>query len=511
MPFTLDRASNVPLYLQLKEQIKGQIESGVLLPGSRLPPSRELASQLGVNRITVISAYEELAAEGLISSHVGRGTFVATPSACTYGAGTGGASPSAGSPADAPATWTAWWSAPLSPHSMLREMMRMARQPGVISLADGAPATEFLPVNPFREAINTVLRRDGADALQYDVAEGYVPLRAAIAEHLATQGVQTTAAQVLVTSGCQQGLDLVIQVQTQPGDVVLVESPTYLGALDLFEARHLKVIGVLVDRNGLQVERLEGYILQHRPKLIYVAPTFQNPTGATLSLERRRLLLAVAGKYGVPILEDGVYTLLRYEGERLPPLAALDNQDLVTYVSSFSKILLPGVRVGYLVANNPLYERLAAAKQAVDIYTSSLDQRALHAYLAAGHLQRHLERVCQVYRERRDAMMDSARRHLPLEARWEEPQGGLYLWVQGPPDLSITHLYLTAVRYGVAFAIGSVFFPSGRAEPCLRLNFVSHPPETIEEGMRRLGKAWRELHTQTASEAASTYQSIQLL
>jgi DNA-binding transcriptional MocR family regulator len=491
MRIVLDRSDDAPLYLQLKEQLVALIVSGGLSPGSRLPPTRDLARQLKVSRITVVNAYADLAAEGLISSHVGRGTFVtALPEP---------AAPAV-TPPDAPDIWPPWWPGRLSAHTMLRQMMHMTHQPEVISFADGAPATEFLPVAPFREAINAVLRRDGADALQYDVAEGYAPLRAAIAHYLQEQGAKTTARQVLISSGCQQGLDLVVQVLAQPGDSILVESPTYLGALDLFEARHLRVVGVPVDEEGLRVELLESYTLKHRPKLLYIAPTFQNPTGATMPLPRRRALLEIADKYGVTVLEDGVYNSLRYEGEQLPSLTALDEREIVVHVSSFSKILLPGIRVGYLVAAEPLYERLVAAKQTMDIYTGSLDQRALHAYLAAGQLPEHVEGVRRAYRERRDTMLESARRYLPSEARWTKPQGGIYLWLKAPPDLSITQLYLLAVQHGTAFAIGSVFFPQGRAEPCLRLNFASHPPDVIREGMRRLGMAWQELQGQAKTE-----------
>jgi DNA-binding transcriptional MocR family regulator len=504
MRINLERSDNTPLYLQLKEQIVALIESGDLGPGSRLPPTRDLARQLKVSRITVVNAYAELTAEGLISSHVGRGTFVtALPELAEV----------AVTPPDASDLWSAWWPGRLSAHTMLRQMMHMTHQPEIISFADGAPATEFLPVAPFREAINAVLRRDGADALQYDVAEGYAPLRAAIADYLQEQGVRATARQVLISSGCQQGLDLVVQVLTQPGDSILVESPTYLGALDLFGARHLKAVGIPLDEEGLRVELLESYILKHRPKLLYVAPTFQNPTGATLPISRRRALLEIADKYGMPILEDGVYNPLRYEGEQLPSLAALDERGIVVHVSSFSKILLPGIRLGYLVAAEPLYERLAAAKQTMDIYTGSLDQRALHLYLAAGQLPGHLEGIRQAYRERRDAMLTSARRYLPAEARWTKPQGGIYLWVKAPPDLPITQLYLLAVHHGTAFAIGSVFFPEGRAEPCLRLNFASHPPDVIREGVRRLGKAWQELQGQGITETGPVpaQQVFQLL
>lgn len=493
MHIELDRQKNRPLYLQVAEALKAKIEAGQLQPETQLPATRQLAADLGVNRITVVNAYAELEAEGLVSSHVGRGTFVTgTPPAPPP--------PAAGRPWSPPLRTPRDWSVT----QMMREMMRTARQPGVITFAGGSPASDFLPVNEFRRALNDVLRRDGAEALQYEDASGYYPLREAIAHFLRSHRVDCLAEDVLITAGCQQALDMVLRVLAAGGDSVLVEDPCYLGLLDILYSRRLTPVGVPVDEHGLQVDRLEQLILQHRPRLIYVVPSYQNPTGTSMSLERRRALLEIAGRYGVPVVEDTIYHELYYGSPPVPPLKSMDQDELVLHVSGFSKSLVPGIRIGYMVVPRPLRERIIAAKQTADILTSPLNQRALHAYLAGGHFPHHLDTVRRAYRERRDAMLDAARRYFPAQARWRTPEGGLYLWVEMPDDgPTAADLYLAAINYNVAFAIGSVFSASGTTQRAMRLNFASRTPAEIEEGMRRLGKAWRELLTCTPAARAA--------
>lgn len=489
MPVTgiqLNRESDRPLYLQLADQIQRQIENGELLPKTRLPASRALAKKLGVNRITVVNAYTELEAEGLVSTRVGSGTYVAV------------------APVDSPPAETAppaGWRSPLpvrrhwNATQMMNEMMRLARQPGVISFAGGAPASDFLPVHQFRRALNAVLRRDGADALQYEAAAGYYPLRQIIAEQLREHHISAKADDVLITAGCQQAADIALRVLARGRDnLLVVEDPCYLGLLNLVSSRRITPVGVPVDAHGLQTDRLEQVILRHRPSLIYVTPTFHNPTGLTMPLERRQALLDIAGRYGIPILEDSSYVGLRYHGDSLPSLKSLDTEDIVFYAGGFSKTLVPGIRIGFLVAPAFVQDRLVAVKQTADILTSPLNQRALHAYLQSGHFSEHLTRVRHAYRARRDAMLDAAERYFPAEARWQSPDGGIYLWVDMPhTGPTATELYLTAINYNVAFAIGSVFSAGGAFSHAIRLNFAANPPPDIAEGIRRLGKAWHEL------------------
>jgi len=502
----ISRQNGRPLYLQVADQLRNKIENGELAPNTRLPASRVLAQELGVNRITIVNAYAELETEGWLASKIGSGTFVAGDPHLT----------TSKSEIDYPAPWQG----PLGPprqwsaSQMLAEMMGLAQQPGVISFANGTPASEFLPVNEFRRALNDVLRRDGAAALQYESAAGYPPLRETIAAYLRRQNIRVTNDDILITAGCQQGLDMTLRVLARSENSAMVlEDPCYLGLLDLISARRITPATIPIDENGMQVDRLEQVILRHRPRLMYVTPTFQNPTGATMSLERRKALLQMASRYGVPILEDIIYEDLRYEGRVLPSLKSLDTADLVFLAGSFSKNLLPGIRVGFLVVPSYMRQRFVAIKQSTDLLTSPLNQRALHAYLESGHLTGHLAQVRTAYRERRDAMLAAVAKHFPANATWRCPEGGMYLWITMPtPGPTATDLYLTAINYSVAFAIGSVFSASGSFTHTLRLSFVTQPPAAIEEGIRRLGKAWKELvnrHNKTVQTA--NYQPVHIL
>ena len=482
MKIRLERESDRPLYLQIKDQLREQIERGTLLPGAKLPSSRTLAQELGVSRVTVVNAYAELEVEGLADGHVGRGTFVSNPR------------PRQHPPRENPFDWRTTLLRPsgVSASAMLADMLHLAQQPDLISFALGAPATGLLPAQTFRRAINRTLRRDGPAALQYDDATGYPPLRRAIAASLCQAGLETRPRDVLITSGSQQGLDLAARVLALPGETVLTESPTYLGALDVFQSHGLDVVGVPVDEEGMRLDRLEEILVQRNPRIIYTITAFHNPTGTTMTERRRRGLLRLADQYGVTILEDGVCSELCYEGRLPPPVRALDEGRRVVYINSFSKTLLPGLRIGYVVASGRTRERLTAAKRATDLFTSSLLQRSLWDFLEEGHLAPHLGVIRKAYAARRDAMFSALARYLPPGARWTRPAGGLCLWVTLPPPIDTAQLYLTAIDHGVAFAVGAVFFPQHPTSASLRLNFAAHPPERIGEGLRRLGQAVRE-------------------
>ena len=500
MQIKLNRHNGKALYLQIVEALRSSIDAGQLPPYTRLPSSRQLARQLSVNRITVVNAYAELEAEGLVKSHVGRGTFVAEVPTPIPG--------EKGAPA---------WRPPLqklphhslNPNQVVREMMRTDRHPGVISFALGSPAGDFIPVVEFRQALNEVLRRDGVEALQYGDSIGYFPLRQTIARYLIRQGVDVAADDILITDGCQQALDLVLRVLGRDGDTALVENPSYLGLLDIITSHHMTPIGVPTDGHGLQVEKLEPLILRYRPQLLYLVPNFQNPTGATMPLERRRQLLEIGHRYNLPILEDNIYHELYHHVPPPTPLIGLDYGpgSLVFHASSYSKMLIPGLRLGYLIAPSAMQERVIALKQALDISTASLNQRALDIYLHSGHFESHLDQVRRAYIDRRDVMLAAARRYFPDTARWQVPAGGLYLWVEmdsaGP---RAADLYLKAIDYGVAFGIGSVFFAHNPSHHTMRLNYAARKPEEIEEGMRRLGKAWGELLAQTPKPVTRTRQ-----
>lgn len=489
MRIPLDRQSVVPLYQQIESYLRQGILSGSLAADTRLPASRQLARDLGVNRITVENAYAELETEGLIYSKMGSGTYVLPPNPLLTLA------------KDSPgAPWPLWQqSVELQSHTIkskspVKIFKKTVRHPHPISFASGIGDAHLFPAEEFRKVLQAVMRRDGIAALDYGEPNGHAALRETITHILASQGLQTQSENVLITAGSQQALALVSQLLLKPGDVILVESPTYSGALELFRALDFEVVGIPVDGQGMQVEGLEKLLQQHHPKLIYTIPNFHNPTGTCLSTPRRRQLIILADRYNIPILEDDFVGDLRYEGRTQPALKALDLGGRVIYVSTFSKMLMPGLRVGFLVAEGPVYDYLVNFKRVNDLATSTLVQRALEAYVTVGRYQAHLRRSCQIFRKRRDAMLSAIQRYLRVEVHFDSPQGGLFIWLQLPESLSSEKLLSLAWEEGVDFALGNEFFPDGLSgRNWLRLNFVVQPPDQIDEGIKRLGRAVEHL------------------
>jgi DNA-binding transcriptional MocR family regulator len=488
--FVIDRESEEPIYRQLIRQIKLQIESGQLPSGTRLPASRDLADQMAISRISVVNAYAELRAEGYLSAHAGRGTFIARDSASLGAAGATTARSDGGLPSPLGED-----KADTLPDYSLRDMMRLARRPGIINFSYGAPPTEFFPVSALRDALNAVLDRDGAEALSYEMSEGYMPLRVAVREYVSALGIRCSADNILITGGAQQAIDLVVQALMSEGETLVTSMPTYLGVLDIARARRVQIHSVPQDEYGLRVDHLENYLLDnHAPRLIYVMPTFQNPTGNVMSMHRRRQLINLAHEHRIPIVEDAVYHEFRFEGEALPPLKALDESGTVIHISAFTKMLLPGVRIGYLISNSQHYERLVRVKQAADISTSGLNQRAVHYLLTRGILAQQLERNNRELRRRRDAALRAAEQYFPKDAEWCKPEGGLYLWVRLPrTGPTAAELFITALQKNVSFAIGNIFFTNGGGQYHMRLNYGQQRPDLIDEGFKRIGQAWQEM------------------
>ena len=384
--------------------------------------------------------------------------------------------------------------------SVIRELLKLTEKPDIISFAGGLPAPEVFPRAEIAAGCEKVLREQGSVALQYASTEGYLPLRELLVRHMARYGIKVTPANVLVTSGSQQGLDLIGKLFVNPGDRILTESPTYLGALQAWSAYQAEYVAVPVDDDGLDIAGLEE-ALRAGPKFLYILPNFQNPAGVTLSLERRRRLVELANHYGAPIVEDDPYGQLRYEGEHLPPLVKLDaeyhgcsngERDFtgdVLYLSTLSKTLAPGLRLAWVVAPESVIHRLVQMKQGADLHTSTFCQMVAYEVARDGFLDRHVRRIREVYGERRNAMLAALERHFPEECRWTRPRGGLFLWVTLPPALNSTELLRDALAEKVAFVPGASFYPVGGGERTLRLNFSYCPPETIEEGIRRLARA----------------------
>lgn len=488
MRIPLDHEGEIPLYQQIEDYLREGIETGVLAPDTRLPATRQLASDLGVNRITVETAYSELEADGLVYSKVGSGTYVLAQSPLSQPAA-GGAS----------GVWPLWQqelvtSRPVIRHASFDDRLRAVRHPNPISFASGIGDPQLFPSDDYRKVIQKVLRSDGIQALGYGDRSGYAPLRETVSHVLASLGFHTLPENILITAGSQQALALVAQLLLRPGDTIAVEEPTYAGALDLFRLYGLKIVGVPVDERGMQVEKLETLLQRSHPKLIYTIPNFHNPTGTCLSSPRRRQLLELADRYNVPVLEDDFVGDLRYEGRAQPALKSLDEGGRVIYVSTFSKMVMPGLRVGFLVAEGPVYDQLVETKRVNDLATSSLHQRALELYVTVGRYQAHLRRSCQVYRRRRDAMLSAIHRWLPAGVRVDPPQGGLFVWVQLPEPLSAEKLLPLACEEGVAFSPGgSYFLQEGAGDRFMRINFACHTPEEIEVGIQRLARAIQKM------------------
>jgi 2-aminoadipate transaminase len=387
--------------------------------------------------------------------------------------------------------------------SAIRELLKITQLPEVISFAGGLPAPEVFPLERLKEACNKTLRHHGAAALQYGASEGYEPLREMIARNMARYGIGARPENVLITSGSQQALDLIGKLFINPGDRVLVEAPTYLGALQAFNVYGARYVSVPIDEDGLRTELLERP-LRFGPKFMYVLPNFQNPGGTTLSETRRHDLVRQANKYGIPIIEDDPYGQLRYEGEHLPPLVAVDRENLrrdngylignVIYLSTFSKTLAPGLRLGWIVAPPDVINKLVQLKQGADLHTSTFTQVVAYEVAKEGFLDEHVRVIRKVYRERRDVMLQALQEFFPPEVTWTHPKGGLFLWASLPEGMDSQALLQRALQESVAFVPGSSFYAEDASAGSrhLRLNF-SHPhPQQIREGIRRLSIAVKD-------------------
>jgi 2-aminoadipate transaminase len=395
--------------------------------------------------------------------------------------------------------------------SIIRELLKLTQRPEVISLAGGLPAPEVFPVARFQEACQRVLQTQSTTALQYGPTEGYRPLREYIVAHMARYGILASVDNVLITSGSQQALDLIAKLLINRGDRILVESPTYLGALQAFDLMGAEYVTVPTDDHGMQTCNMEQ-ALRSGPKFMYILPNFQNPGGTTLSRSRRDQLVALSDKYGIPIIEDDPYGQLRYEGEHVPPLVVLDRTNLtrddgynlgnVIYLSTFSKVLAPGLRVAWIVAPPEVISKLVQLKQSTDLHTSTFTQMVVYEAARDGFIDEHVKLIRAVYKERRDAMLESLNDFFPPEVSWTRPHGGLFLWVTMPPGVDSSRLLDTALRQDVAFVPGDPFYPKGDEGSHMRLNFSNAKPEMIREGIRRLSIAVaHELEHRTAAVA----------
>lgn len=371
--------------------------------------------------------------------------------------------------------------------SAIREIFKLLARPGMISFAGGNPSNTALEPQVIAELSGQVLAKYGTTLLQYGATDGFAPFRESAAAFLNTEGVKCEAGEILPVQGGSQAFDLLLKALIDPGDAVLCESPTFLGAIQAMREYNARLVDMPTDDEGVIVEAAEELIKKHRPKLMYVIPTFQNPTGITLSLERRKALAALAAKYGVVIAEDDPYRDLRYSGDPLPPIQSFDEEGWVVYMSSFSKYIAPGMRLGAAAVRNPLLLRkMVIGKQSADVHSPLLNQAIVDAYLRAGLMPGHLERICGDYKKQLDAMLEGFK-FFPAGARHTVPQGGLFVWAELPEGVDGLKAFDAAIEAGVAFVPGTHFYPGGGHLNTLRLNFSMCDIPTIEKGMEKLG------------------------
>ncbi|TSJ79758.1 PLP-dependent aminotransferase family protein [Rariglobus hedericola] len=381
--------------------------------------------------------------------------------------------------------------------SAIREILKVTAAPDVISFAGGLPAPELFPVEAVaRSAQAVLLSADGPASLQYGVTEGHLPLRQWVAAHLAeTVSLSVTPDDIVITHGSQQALDLIAKVLLDPGDLVVTENPAYLGALQVFQAYEAHAVGLASDAHGLQPTALRAFLESSpvRPKLLYLIPNYQNPTGVSLTAARRAEIVRIAAHFGVPVLEDDPYGALRFSGEAQPALGTFPGARDCLYLGTSSKILAPGLRVAWLaVTDAGLREKITSAKQAADLQTSSFTQRLVHHYVSQpGALSAHVETLRSVYARRRDLMLAALERELPAGCTWTKPDGGLFLWVTLPASIDTTALLQIAAREKIAFVPGAPFWVGEPVRNTLRLNFSNSTEERIETGMARLGAVIR--------------------
>jgi 2-aminoadipate transaminase len=369
--------------------------------------------------------------------------------------------------------------------SFIREILKVTQQPEIISFAGGLPSPATFPVERMQAAFDKVLRENGKVALQYGPTDGYLPLRQWIADSLSKNGAKIVPEQVLMTSGSQQALDLLGKVLVDEGSKVLVETPSYLGALQAFSVYRPNFVSVDTDEHGLVPSSLNGVAAGAR--LLYALPNFQNPTGRSLSVERRVELVETCARLGLPLVEDDPYGALSYKGEPAPKMVAM-NPDGVIYMGSFSKVLTPGIRLGYVVAPLALIRRLELAKQAADLHTSQLTQMVVHEVIKDGFLDQHIPTIRTLYGDQCQCMLDAMAEHFPASATWTKPEGGMFIWVNLPKHINAMELLEEAIKQKVAFVPGAPFYANEAETNTLRLSFVTVPPERIRAGVAILGK-----------------------
>lgn len=480
MLLTIDRESKVPLYNQISTQLQDMIVRGVLKVGDRLPANRDLAKTLGVNRSTVTAAYDDLIADGVITSRVGSGTYVSmVPAGTGYRSETGRRRPS-------PLFWSALLADRLHEEKMFG-FLNLQTTKKAVQLSYSLPCSTLAPLEEFRRSVNRVLRNEASTILEMGCGEGYEPLIKQVVAYMARIGVAVEPDEILITTGCQQSVDLIRRLLTNPGDEVVLENPTYPGVLSVYTGGRYKTIGVPVGPKGMDLDVLEDVLEQRRPRLIYVVPSFHNPTGVTMDISSRRRLLELSARFRVPIIEDDIFSELRYEGASIPSLKAMDEFGFVIYINSFSKIGFPGIRLGWVVAPKIVIDSLRALKERSDKHVSLLSQAAIADFIAHGQVIKHINRSKRSYADRRDVMIQALERYFPDGSSWTKPDGGMSIWVTLPESVNTGTLLPKALENGVAYIPGEYFYVCSAKYNTMRLSFTTVDSPRIEQAIKKLG------------------------
>jgi len=487
----LRRGDAVSLTQQLVDRFAAAIDSGELEPGEKLPPTRELAELVGVNHLTAARVYRRLSELGYVTASVGRGTFVRTLA-----------------PAGSAELGDDWQIYALPDHELsyseqvLADAMSSAGQPGLISLAVGWPSPRLYPTDELARITADVFAEEGGEALSYLPAEGLYALREQLAARGRRFGFADDPDEIVVTSGAKQGIHLTARAALEPGDVAVVESPTFTGMITNLRATGARVIGVPVDEDGFDIGQLERLLTRHEVKLVALQTACQNPTGRDISEERRTRLAELAMERNFFVLEDRVYADANFTREPARALRELAPAHVI-YVNSLSKVVGGGLRTGWVAARGPIRERIATLKLEADFHSATLIQHVAARWLATGAYDRHVEHTQPFYRERRDALLDALERHMPGEYQVDPPQGGHHMWVTLNRPLDERTLYTEAARHGVAFTPGGAVTAERRTQTSMRLSFSLLDPAELEEGVKRLVRAIREVRRRSRHAVAA--------
>lgn len=378
--------------------------------------------------------------------------------------------------------------------SEIREILKVTERPEIISFAGGLPAPELFPIEEMKEICKTILSEDGKRALQYSTTEGHKPLRMQLIQRMARMGIDTTMENVIISSGSQQGLDLTGKVFIDEGDTIICESPTYLAAINAFKAYSAKFVEVKMDEQRMDMVELEKALKNNKnTKIIYTIPDFQNPTGRTMSIERRKRLIELANEYDVIVIEDNPYGEVRFRGEMLPPLKSFDTEDRVVFMSTTSKIFSPGLRIAWICGPTEIIQKYTLLKQGTDLHTNTFSQMQVSKFIEMYDLESHIDKIKKVYRNRCDLMIKAIKNEFPDGIKYTYPEGGLFIWVELPDHINSKDLLEQCLKNNVAFVPGSSFFPNGGNENTLRLNYSNMPEDRIEEGIIRIAEVLKEV------------------